>query len=68
MTAAIGKAAIMLTDCKLLMELSENTKAIGSAIRRTHHINLINACGNSFSSSVNVKSSALNFNPIHAKL
>ena len=52
MTAAIGKAAIILTDCRLLIELSENTKAIGSAIRRT----------------VNVKSSALNFNPIHAKL
>ena len=52
MTAAIGKAAIILTDCRLLIELSENTKAIGSAIRRTHHINLINVCGDSFPSSL----------------
>ena len=41
-TAAIGNAAIILTDCRLLIELSENTSAIGSAIRRTHHISSIN--------------------------
>lgn len=33
----MGKAAIMLTVCILLMELSENTNAVGSRIRRRHH-------------------------------
>lgn len=33
----MGKAAIMLTVWILLMELSENTNAVGSRIRRMHH-------------------------------
>ena len=35
----IGNAATILTDCKLFIELSENTNAIGSIINRIHHIN-----------------------------
>lgn len=38
-TIPIGKAAIMLTDCKLLIEVSENTSPIGSTINKIHHIN-----------------------------
>ena len=37
-TAPIGNAAMILTDCKLLIELSENTSAIGRRISRIHHI------------------------------
>ena len=33
----MGKAAIMLTVWILLMELSENTNAVGNRIRRMHH-------------------------------
>lgn len=38
-TIPIGNAAIMLTDCRLLMEFSENTRPIGKRINKTHHIN-----------------------------
>ena len=37
-TAPIGNAAMILTDCRLLIELSENTSAIGRRISRMHHI------------------------------
>ena len=37
-TAPIGNAAMILTDCRLLIELSENTSAIGRRISRIHHI------------------------------
>lgn len=37
-TAPMGNAAIILTDCRLLMELSEKTRAIGSKIKMIHHI------------------------------
>ena len=39
--APIGNAAIILTDCRLLIELSENTSAIGSRISSIHHISWI---------------------------
>ena len=38
-TAAIGNAATILTDWRLFMELSANTKAIGNKINKIHHIN-----------------------------
>ena len=38
-TIPIGNAATMLTDWRLLMELSENKRAIGSIINKMHHIN-----------------------------
>ena len=37
-TIPIGNAATILTDCRLLIELSEKTSAIGSRISRRHHI------------------------------
>ena len=37
-TIPIGKAAIMLTDCRLLMELSEKIREIGNTIKRIHQI------------------------------
>ena len=40
-TRAIGNAAIMLTDCRLAIELSENTSAMGNRISRMHHISWI---------------------------
>ena len=38
-TAPMGKAAIILTDCKLVIELLENKSAIGNNISRIHHTN-----------------------------
>ena len=40
----MGKAAIMLTVWILLMELSENTNAVGSRIRRRHQNILMAIC------------------------
>ena len=38
-TIPIGNAAIILTDCKLLIELSAKSNAIGKRINKIHHIN-----------------------------
>lgn len=40
-TAPIGKAAMILTDCKFCIELSEKISAIGKSMSNIHHINWI---------------------------
>ena len=51
-TIPIGNAATILTDCRLLIELSANKSAIGNNIKRIHHINCIFLLGCSFSPSL----------------
>lgn len=47
----IENAEMMLTDWILLIELSENTRAIGSTISRMYQSNVTMVCGCSFSPS-----------------
>ena len=44
-TKPMGKAATILTDCRLLIELSANTSAMGSMISKMHHNNWMDLCG-----------------------
>ena len=46
-TKPIGKAATILTDWRLLIELSANTNAIGRRMSRMHHMSWMDLCGSS---------------------